>query len=311
MAERAFAGRGAARQLVPALTGPLVLWLAACGVGGPPPVEGVESPSAAVDDRRVVALGEEFLLADLLALDVPVVATTVTAPAAGIQGLDGLPTEDVLVLESTGSALETVVDLDPTLLVASDFVVGELGRDRLEAIAPLVVVGEGPWRTVFAELGGALGRAAEAAEALDGYDADVEAARSALGTAPTVSVATVYPGESIAVWAAGPSTVPAVLEDLEVPLRPGTEDLRLDEQGRAFVSLEEVPELLDGEQLLLLQSGAVEGEQESLDATLAGPVFGALPAVVAGEVSVLDRLGYPGLPGRLQAVEDVVEAIGG
>lgn len=289
----------------------VALVLAGCGLFSTPRQEGVTSSTDEVDTTRTVALGEEFLLGDLLALGVPVLASTVTTPSAGVQGLDRYDTSDIEVLPSTSRDLEPVLTLNPTLIVATDFVVAEVGRDRLEAVAPVVTVGVGDWRDVFSDLGAALDVPDTAAAALAEYDRLVRDGQRRIrrDDVGPVSVATVYPGEAIAVWGAGPSTVPGVLTDLGVELAPDGDDVELDENGRAFVSVEQMPELLSGETLMLLQSEAVEGESEALQATLDGPVLRAVPAVAADRVAVLDRLGYPGLPGRLEAVIDLQELL--
>lgn len=287
--------------------------LAGCAVGDlfGSRLEGVEAPEGPLDTSRTVSLGEEFLLADLLALDVDVVASTATVPAEGFSGITGYDTSGITALSATEPDLEQVLAADPTLIVATDFVVDEVGRGALEEIAPVVVVGTGPWRELLTDLAGALDRTDEAEVALADYDAAVAAARAELADLPVVSVATVYPGESVAVWTGGDSPVTRALADLGIPLAPSADDVDADENGRAFVSSEEVTTLLTGEVLLLLQTDTVEGETASVRAALDGGLFATLPAVRADRVEQLDRLGYPGLPGRVDAVEDLVAALDG
>lgn len=290
-----------------------VLTLAGCGVTDliSQRQEGITAPEGGVDPSRTVALGEEFLLADLLALDVDVVASTATVPSEGFIGITRYDTDGITPLSATEPDLEEVLAADPSLIVATDFVADEVGRGTLEEIAPHVVIGTGEWRQLFTDLGGVLDRDAEAEAALAEYDAVVEEVRGSLADAPTTSVATVYPGESLAVWTGGGSPVPQALGDLGVPSAPTADEVDPDENGRAFISNERATELLTGEVLLLLQTDSVDGEAESLETVLDGDLFATLPAVQADRVEILDRLGYPGVPGRIDAVADLAGILGG
>ncbi len=92
--------------------------------------------------------------------------------------------------------------------------------------------------------------------------------------------------------------------DLE-RLAAGTPDLLV---AGAIISLEQVT-LLTGDDLLAVQSDLVEGERESFDAFLEQPLWQTLPVVAAGRVHVTDRLGYPGVAGRIRLVGDLVELL--
>ena len=273
--------------------------------------EGITAPEGGVDPSRTVALGEEFLLADLLALEIDVVASTATVVSEGFAGITRYDTDGITPLSATEPDVEEVLAADPTLIVATDFVADEVGRGTLEEIAPLVVVGTGEWRQLFTDLAVVLDREDAATAALLEYDEAVAEARDTLGDAPLTSVATVYPGESLAVWAGGGSPVPQALADLDVPLAPTADQVDPDENGRAFISTERATELLTGEVLLLLQSSSVEGEDASLETVLEGDLFATLPALQEDRVEIVDRLGYPGVAGRIDAVTDLAGILGG
>ncbi|HEX7131334.1 MAG TPA: hypothetical protein VF228_02090, partial [Iamia sp.] len=61
--------------------------------------------------RRVLLLGEEYLLADTLALGIVPVASTATVADVGFIGVDDYDTSDIQVLENTDQDLESLVAL--------------------------------------------------------------------------------------------------------------------------------------------------------------------------------------------------------
>lgn len=261
--------------------------------------------------QRVVALGEEFLLADLLTLGVSVIASTATVQSAGFAGLDGFDTSAIEVLDGTEPDLERLVALAPDLLITYTYVWEAVGDDVLNGIAPTVVVGdEADWRAGFLALGALLAKEDAAEQALVAYDEAVAGAQGTLAPAGRpVSIATIYPESSLAVWVDGPTNIPQTVLDLGFTLDPGPGDIPDAENGRAFLSIEQLG-LLRGEALLMLQSAAVEGEQASFDEVLNRPLWQTLPAVQADQVTILDRLGYPGVAGRQRLVADLTTALG-
>lgn len=80
--------------------------------------------------------------------------------------------------------------------------------------------------------------------------------------------------------------------------------------GRAYISDEQIG-LLDAPTLILMQTEYVEGEDEAIAAMEANPLWAELPAVQSGEVITVDRLGYPGISGRIRLVDVLVDALGG
>lgn len=267
------------------------------------------SEDPAVEDQRIVALGEEFLLADLLALGVTPVASTATVAEVGFVGLDESATEGIEPLPSTEPNVERLAALEPDVIVATPFVVDQLGEDLLTGLAELVVVDSEDPREAMRQLGDAFGRTEEADALVTALDDAVAAGRERLPEGLEVSVATVYPGPSLAVWVAGPATVPDLLDELGVTMVPGADDVDASD-GRAFISNERL-DLLAAPTLVLLQSSIVEGEATAFEELSADPRWSALPAVADDRVIELDRLDYPGVVGRTEAVGALVAQLGG
>jgi ABC-type Fe3+-hydroxamate transport system substrate-binding protein len=262
----------------------------------------------ASDPGRIVAIGEEFLLADLLALGITPVASTATVDTVGFQGLDAYDTDGIEILPVYGLNLEQVAALRPDRIVTTAFMVEQAGGpERLEALAELVVVPEGvdtAWQVRY--LGRALDRKAEAKRLVQKLKVANRKAKALAGT--EVAVASVYPGAAVAAYVAPPSPFVTTLTDAGAVLVPGSDVGRVDASGRIFLSEEQI-DLLGAPRLVLLQSDTVDGEPEALEEVEKSALWQRLPAVAAAEVTVLDRLGYPGAEGRIRLVDDLLRAL--
>jgi iron complex transport system substrate-binding protein len=282
----------------------------------PSPAATVDPPSSsspdAGGDEVVVSLGEEFLLADLLALGVTPVASTATVPTAGFQGLEQFATEDIDALPSTELNLERIAAYRPDVIVTTRFVADEVGDALLAELGDVVVVEDDATAEeqllVLADRFGAT-------DAADQLLADLEAARGELAAQVAaqeepcvVSLATVYPGPSPTAWTTGAADLPAALLDAGCTLRPGVDAGEPDRNGRLFLSLEQLG-LLDAPRLVLLQSDTVDGEAEAVAELVDDPLWAALPAVANGQVVTLDRLAYPGVVGQIALNRDLVDAV--
>lgn len=292
------------------------LLLAACGRGGGHEVvERSTGPTADVgcgaeaDLGRVVVLGEEFLLADVLALGVEPVAATATL-GTGFVGIErdtgGIEPLDQLQLNA-----EQLAALRPDTIVTTEFIAEQADADVLGAVADeVVVIPDDPdWRSQLRSLAGALGGGACADPLLDAYAEAVDAAGRAIPDDLRVSMATVYPGENLAVWVGGPANIPATFADAGVELVPGADAVDDVQGGRAFLSTERLGELT-GVPLVLLQSSAVDGEDAALDVLRSSPLWARLPAVAADRVLEVDRLGYPGVEGRTRLARELPALLG-
>ncbi|MBX3002644.1 MAG: ABC transporter substrate-binding protein [Anaerolineales bacterium] len=260
--------------------------------------------------QRVIALGEEGLLADLLDAGITPLASIVNLP-------DYLPAliapQEVAGVElyssSTSVSLERLAALEPDVIIGTAFFVDRIGYAKLSQIAPTIAVAGENEVENYAQTLTALGLADEASSRVADFEVALQAARSQLGSAVDASVAAIYPGNSVAVFTDRPRTVPWLLRQLGVSLHPdGSEEGLSLRDGRAFISLERL-DLLSGTQLFLLQNDSVEGEAESLAEVSANPLWQQIPAVQAGRVTVLDRLGYPGFRGVNALLQDLMEAL--
>lgn len=255
---------------------------------------------------RVVVLGEDFVLADVLAMGVTPIAATATLndTFAGIER----DTTGIEPLSSTSPNLERLKSLGADLIIAAGFVADFLGEDVLNEIAPTAVLTAGDWRAALEDLGEALGAQQRAAELLAEYDGAVEEARAQIPSDLQATVATVYPGPTLAVWVDGPSNIPQTLIDLGITLQPGPGTFPDERFGRAYISSELIPSL-SAPLLVLSQSDSVAGEMDALAEIQSSLIWQELPAVQRGASIVLDRLGYAGVEGRMRIIRDFVSAL--
>jgi iron complex transport system substrate-binding protein len=255
-----------------------------------------------------VVLGQEDDLANVLALGVKPVAAGANVPDQGFQGVDEFDTEGVEPLDLLSIDAEDILLLEPYKVVTSTFFAEEAGQAVLDQLGDVFVLDDhAPPADQMRALGAELGREDEAEEVV----ADLEAAQAEAEEALScleVSVAAVYPGPSVAAFVDGPAVVSGTLVQAGATLVPDEQQARPDQMGRNYLSRELV-DVLGAPQMILLQSDLVEGEADALAEMEADAIWRDLPAVKAGKVTVLDRLGYPGVPGRIRVVADLIEAL--
>ncbi|MEM7798173.1 MAG: ABC transporter substrate-binding protein [Chloroflexota bacterium] len=259
---------------------------------------------------RVVALGEESLLLDLLDTGIKPIMTTVNVP-----GVVALVTpeevEGIDQFSSTGNiSLETVTTYSPDLIIASVFFADRAGYDQLNSIAPTVTVG-GSLYQPYIDTMTIFGKQAKAEANVKTLEEQIEAEATRLATAGTsASIGTVYAGESIALFFEDRSGPPTMLNQLGVTLLPTEEsrgNLRI-RFGRAYISKERL-DLISEERLILLQNSSIDGEMEALEEVSQDPLWQRLPVVEAENITVLDRLGYPGFRGQQALINDLLAAL--
>ncbi|MEM7272067.1 MAG: ABC transporter substrate-binding protein [Actinomycetota bacterium] len=260
---------------------------------------------------RVIALGEDSLLADLLALGV----TPILSSTNGSDGFVGIErsTEGIEPIPSFQLNAEILAAADPDMLITTQSFVDLAGDDDglLAQLAPAsIILQEDGWQERVAELGEALGVPERAEALLAQYDAAIAASQGALDPALVVSVATVY-DFALAAWVDAPAAVPATLLDLGVTVSPGGGELANESFGRVRPLSDEQLPLLDGDLLVLLQNPRLESEDAALEAANEQPLWQSIPAVDAGNVVVLDRIGYQGVEGRIRLIDDLIAAIDG
>lgn len=264
--------------------------------------------TTAADDplanTRVVVLAEEFMLADVMALGIRPIASSVSVTEAGFQGLDEFDTSGIEVLSMTELSLEYLASLRPDLIITLQFWADQAGGDALSGMADLLIVPDGltiPERLTF--LGEELDREDVAADVI----ADLEAAKAAAAEAVpddcTVSLAAIYPGPSPAAFVAGPWEIPTSILATGCALDPDPSVAEPDQNGRVYLSMEQLG-ILDAPMIVLLQSETVDGEDQSVEEIMADPLWKTLPAVQDDNVVIFDRLGYPGATGQIRFLSE-------
>jgi iron complex transport system substrate-binding protein len=232
------------------------------------------------------------------------VASTASVEEIGYQGMEDYDTEGIEVLPMTTLSTEHLATLRPDVIVTLQFWVDQIGEETLSGMAELVIVPDGlPAPERITALGDLLDRPDEAAARVADYEEAVDRAGEAVPDDCRLSLAAIYPGPSPAAFVDGPWDMPSSILATGCALDPGATDAEPDENGRVYMSMEQIG-LLDAPLLVLLQSDTVDGEQEAVDELEADPLWQRLPAVEAGEVVTFDRLGYPGLGGQIRFLDD-------
>ncbi|MCS6995073.1 MAG: ABC transporter substrate-binding protein [Anaerolineales bacterium] len=264
-----------------------------------------------LEPKRVLALGQEYMLADLLDAEISVVASNANL-TDNLDGFEPQELDDIVLLSATDPNLEMLSLLNPDLIIGVDYFISRIGYDKLSAIAPVVAIdADEDWRRTYVETLAIFGKAEDAKANLADYDARLFAIKKELNAnGRPISVGTIYPDQSPAAWVDGPTAVPQMLLDLGFTLSPGTAQFNQFNihDGRVFFSIERL-ELFAADTFILLQSARVDGEQESLAKVKTNPIWQKLPAVQSGRVFELNRLGYPGLRGRKQLLHDLTEIL--
>jgi len=248
--------------------------------------------------ERVLAMGDEWILTDLLELGITPVASSSTYGDRFI----GIPEEQTEGIETfslfTGLDVEQLVAIAPDLIVVPDYVFGYLDGlyETLSQIAPTVsIAATSRSREAFVELAAVFGLEADAEAILSTLDADIAAAKAELALdGQTVTLATVYPGEpSVTLWLTTVLVEAEMLVDLGLTLVPDAEDYEVDQLGRAYLSVEQV-NAITGETLIMLQTTDSDEENATYDAVIGDALWGTIPAVQNDRVFVVERIGYPG-----------------
>lgn len=274
------------------------------------PAAATAPPADAADAQRIVVLGEEDVLGDLLALGVEPVAGTASVPDAGFHALDTYDTSEIEPLP-IDLGLEHLAGLDPDLIVTLQFWLDQVPEGTLEAVAPVLVVPDGLDSAAQITFLGERFGATDEAEALVADLADAQAGAADVLDGVEVTVAAIYPGPAPAVFVAGPWVVPQVLIDAGATLVPDAADSAMseaDQNGRVYLSTEQV-DVLSAPRIVLMQTDLVEGDSAAVDQIMDTPLWALLPAVVDDDVHIVDRLGYPGIEGHIRAIDDLVSLL--
>jgi iron complex transport system substrate-binding protein len=260
------------------------------------------------DPQRIVALSEEFLLADLLAFGVSPIASN-SNDTSGFLGLDPAATEGIEVIPSAEFNLEALAALRPDLILAYPDYIDLVGYDLLDAVAPTVAIGtsESDWRDQLRKTAAVFGLENDAEARIAAIDAELDDVRSVLD-GQEMSVASVAPGPFIRAFTDERTQLTEIMAELGVVFVPGGGDT--DDNGRIEVSLEQLG-VLSAPVLVLLQSSFVEGVDQALADVEASPLWATLPAVQDGTVVELDQLSYFGADGVAAFARDLASGVSG
>lgn len=249
--------------------------------------------------QRVINLGEEWLLADLLELGIEPIATTATY-VDGFVGIDTDYEPEIPLFTTFEIDFEALIPLNADLIISQDYLF-DLSADLYETlsqIAPVVSVPRSEdWHENYLTLAAIFGKEAEAQATIDALEADIAATATELDlTGQTITFATVYPGgDGFALWLTGANPIVDIALALGAEVLPAAAGFDTDANGRAWMSLEQVSEI-QGETLIMLQTFAVEaeGEGESFEEVTATELWQTIPAVQNDQVFVIERVGFPG-----------------
>ncbi|MGV6875856.1 Fe2+-enterobactin ABC transporter substrate-binding protein [Pseudochelatococcus sp. B33] len=266
----------------------------------PVPAQGAGWPRTITHEAGELALSEKpsrivstspSLTGILLAIDAPVVATAATTPSSLTDG-KGYFSQWAEVADARGVGvlyrnlnfdIEAVIGWNPDLLIVSTGGADTVRQHYPELLVqglPTIVINyfNRPWQDIAAELGRATGHEAEAAAAIQRFDAyAVEAAASI--TPPDGSVTIV--GYNLAgSYSVSRTTSPQaqILGALGFEVAGLPEHIQSDPAYRGsdfgFVSRETLSSVIAGETVFLLN-----GTEADVEAFLADPVLANLPAV--------------------------------
>lgn len=259
------------------------------------------------EPQRVVLLGEEGLLANLLDVGIQPLMSLANVP-------DYLPLisdeeqANLDIYSSTGNvSIETILLYDPDLIIGSPLFIERAGYGRLSDIAPTVAVG-GTSTESYIDTAALFGLRDQAEADVAAFEALIVSESERIqADQVTVSVAAVYSGVNVAIFIDGPNPQPEMLKKMGVRILPEGEDQEAARfrNGRAFID-EERLDLIAGEKLIMLQTDSVDGEMDAVAEMTRDPLWQQLTAVKNGQVATLDRLGYPGFRGQQQLLADLV-----
>jgi iron complex transport system substrate-binding protein len=269
-----------------------------------------------VNPQRVLALGEEFLLADLLELGIKP-ASSSSKFLDRYAGIDPALTEGLVPFSIYEADLEAFTALQPDLILVPNVYI-DYAPDLFELIGkigPLVPLPTTPeWQDDFLFLASMFGLTDLAQQKIDELDAQITQAAEELALdGRTVSYATIYQESTdIAIWLTDDHQFVEVGIALGLTVEPESAGFDMDQNGRAYISLEQAA-LLTGETLIMMQtSGELNpDEEQSFNGVTSTPIWQTVPAVQSDRVFVLERIGFPGdVPGRRGLLEKYREIFG-
>ncbi len=280
--------------------------LAACGDGGVGSPGGetsaqrtVRSDNGTVDvpgrpSRVVAAIGS--FETDMVAVGVmPVLTSSFAGPWVDLD-------DSVTITENIPPTAEELLVARPDLIVGWNWVTQEPSFDEISAVAPYVGLGEsaatagpgfdgsGPlrsWGTLFLSVCDAVGRRARGEELVAEFEARLDQLAERRSGEPVERVA------RIEFYEPGSFSYRGQNEDTaELMRRIGLEVVGPDDTANEE-SIERLPDI-DADRLII-PVGNDDIPRALYDEVAATPLFGAIPAVKAGKVDLVDATLWPGL----------------
>ncbi|SHL92172.1 ABC transporter substrate-binding protein [Actinacidiphila paucisporea] len=272
----------------------------AAGAGGTHSVETAMGPVTVPDHPRRVVVLDTAELDSAITLGVkPVGATSAGSGSGSGSGfLDYLPREEVAGIKNVGEIadpnLEAVAALEPDLILSSKVRDGAR-YDALSKIAPTVLTETtgAPWKANFLLHAAALGRTAQAGQAVAAYRTHVKEVTAALGgaakaAATKVSMVRFVEGADIRLYG-NASYVGSILKDVGLS-RPSAQDV---DRLSVDVSPEQI-DRADGDDIFYAAYGDPKAAKETQ--VLGSSLWKQLTAVRAGRAhQVDDQLWYQGI----------------
>lgn len=254
--------------------------------------------------QRVLSLGEELLLADLLELGIKPVMASGNYPEKYV-GIDPALTEGLTPFSMWEMDIEDLILAEPDLILLPEnyYPFAPDVFDTIAELAPLVMLPTTTdWQNDFRFLGSTFGLDDLADEKVTEIEEDIVATRELLRLeGETVSFASIYPGATdVTLWLTDQAQILNVAAELGLEIVPDAEDYTTDQIGRVWISFERSNEIT-GETLIMLQTtgGLAPEEEASYDEYTKSQAWSTLPAVRNDRVFVIERVGHPGLvPGR-------------
>lgn len=261
-----------------------------------------------VNPTKVIAIGDEFLLADLLDFGVRPIASSASYGDHFI-GLTPEETAGIASFTFWDADVEELLMLGPDLFVVPEYVFGAVDGlyEILSQIAPTVSIAEDPeWQNEYRFTASIFGKEALAGDRIAGMNEAIAQAAIELNlSGQSVSVATVYPGDpSVTLWLLPAIAHTDVLTRLGLTVMPNAADFSVDHIGRAFLSMEQV-NVITGDTLIMLQSTDQPDENAVFEAVTSDPLWQTIPAVQNDRVFISERIGFPGeVRGRIKLIEE-------
>lgn len=254
--------------------------------------------------QRILSLGEELLLADLLELGVKPVMASGNYPEKYV-GIDPTLTEGLTPFSLWEMDIEELIlaEPDPILLPENYYPFAPDVFDTIAELAPLVMLPTTTdWQEDFRFIASVFGLEDLAEGKIAEIDDDIATTKASLEVeGQTVTFASIYPGATdVTLWLTDQAQILNVAAELGLEIVPDAADYQTDQIGRVWISFERSNEI-NGETLIMLQTtgGVAPEEEASYEEYTTSQVWSTLPAVQNERVYVIERVGHPGMvPGR-------------